>query len=592
MAKHVYSDSSEIPHIWAHRRVEHARCSRGTMFFQGAALYSYGSHYLLGYLVGDSAFLNSDKYSVTTSKHQGMAASATRHMTQYFLPELTSIYDVLLLASRELSAAAIRKRAKGFEKARAQGDLGNYGYEGSRESTTRDKLASWLAENHKAMPNDGALWLAKRIGLTDSEVRAAIRKGAAADTERAADYAKREKAKLDRDGKQFAAMTPEEFKALWPSDGTAVSDSLHRGYSPSKPYDLRQGEEFAKRLSAAHKRAKAAGYDKRAAILWGMVKEYRAHLKGRDSRIIARHRSDKAATLWAWRRGEGKRPESYSFDSERFPAIVRRLERAQREERAAANRAAFEAWQAGDGKRPPYSQFEEDSEERAAILASVAAERASNESAYLEWKRDPSQPRPPASAFTGREYAPYEFKAANGMAYSRFGTMPENIAAEYAAAYPFADAASELSAAESAEKAEREAREKAEREAKRIETFRTTGSAGGYGAQLKDESGGAMLTVIGDELVTSWGARVPLADAIKVFKFAKLCRESGKAWHANGRRIYCGHYQIDSVYPSGGFKAGCHLINWPEIERAAAMAGVLEAAADDSAVISKESESC
>ena len=103
----------------------------------------------------------------------------------------------------------------------------------------------------------------------------------------------------------------------------------------------------------------------------------------------------------------------------------------------------------------------------------------------------------------------------------------------------------------------------------------------GYGDLSRDASGGALLRVRGDKLETSQGASVPLEHAIKVFKFVKLCRDNGKEWQRNGHSLRVGHFQVDHVRADGSFRAGCHLINWPEIETAALMADVAHLAGQD-----------
>lgn len=583
--KIVFADKSEVSHLWAHRAQDSARYAKDNFFFTGAALYSYGSHYLCGFMIGrDVAFLNSDSYSVTTSGHQSLAARATSHLTQYSLPDMTALYDVLRLADDDSrSPAAKRKRAKAFAKAKAEGNLGAINYDGHAESRAYELFRNWLVSNHAAASAgaaDGVAFLAARIGFSAGEVTSAIREGERKAKAKEDAAAKREAARLDREGKRFAAMSFADILADSPEDGREVWGEKrdYYGRRDSKPYALRQMESFAKELGRYHKRAKAAGYNRRAAALWSHVKAYRAHIAGRNDRIIAAHRKATAQELRAWRNGTGARPVSY-----RFPdgAIKRRLERAEAEERRESNLAAYRAWRDGEGKRPPLNFFPDESEERAAILADVAEERERNESAYLAWREDKSAPRPPASFFLGGDYSPSSFKASDGRDYSPY-TMPEAIKAEYRAAYPFAEAWRELREAEDSEKRERERREKEEREREALAAFRERGVVN-Y-PHLSDDKGGALLTVIGQELVTSWGARVPLADAIKVFRFAKLCRENGKAWHANGKRVYCGHYQIDKIMPDGGFRAGCHLINWPEIESAAILADVANLPADDSAV--------
>lgn len=539
--KTVFADSSEVFHLWAHRSQDSARYAKGNVYFEGAALYSYGSHYLCGFMIGDSvALLNSDYYSVTTSKHQRMAWHATSHLTQYSMPGLTALRDVLLVADSGQAPAAIRRKAARFRKASAEGNAGAINYDGATEERARKLFAAWATDNWQAArDNEGAAFLAKRIGMTDSEVTSAIREGERKAKAREDATAKRERERHDREGKRIAALSLDSFRTEWPEDGRDVWSQKrdYYGRRDSKPYSLKKMEDFGRELARLHKRAKAAGYTRRAAALWAHLKAYREHVSGRNDRIIAAHRRERARELWAWRRGEGK--------------------------------------------RPPESHYSEGTQEHAAIAADIAEERKRNESAYLAWKSDPAAPRPPANFFLGSDYSPNTFKASDGADYSRY-TMPDAIKAEYRAAYPFAEAWRELREVEESEKRERERREKEEREAAALSAFRERGVVN-Y-PHLSDDKGGALLTVIGQELVTSWGARVPLADAIRVFRFAKLCRETGKAWHANGKRVHCGHYQIDKIMPDGGFRAGCHLINWPEIEAAAILADVADMPADDSAV--------
>lgn len=73
-----------------------------------------------------------------------------------------------------------------------------------------------------------------------------------------------------------------------------------------------------------------------------------------------------------------------------------------------------------------------------------------------------------------------------------------------------------------------------------------------------------MLRAEGAELVTTKGARVPLADAERTFRFASALRSRG--WHRNGETHIIGGCQLDAVNDAG-IVAGCHRIAWGEIER-------------------------
>ena len=96
----------------------------------------------------------------------------------------------------------------------------------------------------------------------------------------------------------------------------------------------------------------------------------------------------------------------------------------------------------------------------------------------------------------------------------------------------------------------------------------------------RDDSG----NITGGNLETSQGATVPLPHAVKVFQFVKRCKESGTAWQRNGHTIRVGHFQVDEISPNGNFRAGCHSINWQEVERVAVALGVMDVAASDSAL--------
>jgi hypothetical protein len=100
----------------------------------------------------------------------------------------------------------------------------------------------------------------------------------------------------------------------------------------------------------------------------------------------------------------------------------------------------------------------------------------------------------------------------------------------------------------------------------------------------RDAEGGALLRVRGGNLETSLGATVPLDHAIRVFRFVKHCRETETSWHRNGHTIRVGHFHVDAIEPNGNFRAGCHVINWPEVERIAREIGVIDAAPSAEAV--------
>ena len=89
----------------------------------------------------------------------------------------------------------------------------------------------------------------------------------------------------------------------------------------------------------------------------------------------------------------------------------------------------------------------------------------------------------------------------------------------------------------------------------------------GYGQPIR-------LRIVGDELQTSRGARVPLDHAVKAFRTIKRLRDKGQSYERNGHTIHLGHFALDSVDAQGNVRAGCHEVAWDEIARVATLAGV------------------
>ncbi len=118
---------------------------------------------------------------------------------------------------------------------------------------------------------------------------------------------------------------------------------------------------------------------------------------------------------------------------------------------------------------------------------------------------------------------------------------------------------------------ERKQRAEAKREREALERVRQwvngeTDYCPGYGP--------VRLRIKGDELQTSRGARVPFAHAVKAFRIIKRLRKQGKPYERNGHTIHLGHFALDAIDDQGNVTAGCHHVEWPEIERVAILAGV------------------
>ena len=118
----------QVAHLWANASQDSARDPSGNMYFTGPALYSYGSHFCIGYRyerADGSAFfiLNADSYSNTTSKMQWAARGAiARHHDRVYVGGLRQdtfygqawrsrmMRDILTQAGRAYDMASERPR--------------------------------------------------------------------------------------------------------------------------------------------------------------------------------------------------------------------------------------------------------------------------------------------------------------------------------------------------------------------------------------------------------------------------------------------------------------------------------------------------
>ena len=90
---------------------------------------------------------------------------------------------------------------------------------------------------------------------------------------------------------------------------------------------------------------------------------------------------------------------------------------------------------------------------------------------------------------------------------------------------------------------------------------------------IERDSGGNIVNGI---LRTTGYATCPLTHAIKAFKIIKRCKENNVSWVRNGKSIHVGHFQIDKIDSTGNIHAGCHFIEWSEIERLSRQLGIMK----------------
>jgi hypothetical protein len=269
------------------------------------------------------------------------------------------------------------------------------------------------------------------------------------------------------------------------------------------------------------------------------------------------------SALGQWREREARFNDPKQV-AKREREAARRAARKEAEERAkieaerAANLEWFVRWQADPNNvsRPYAHAFETGSAEHAAILEAEAIVRANHARDALE----------ALDAY---------LKGGPELHYRQVNALNADHRAEW----------------QGESNRRRHAKETAEREAwlagqpgARFHGLDSQGMAYIRAIDVTRDSEG---NVTGGTLQTSQGATVPLAEALRAFRFLKLVRARGEAWAANGQRIRVGGFQVNRIEANGDFQAGCHRIAYAECVRLAMRLGVADIAPDDSAVISR-----
>ena len=112
-----------------------------------------------------------------------------------------------------------------------------------------------------------------------------------------------------------------------------------------------------------------------------------------------------------------------------------------------------------------------------------------------------------------------------------------------------------------------------------IDQDRVAAWRGGAGVNPRRDSVGTMLRLTQDRrmIQTSWGAEFPAGHGKLAFPCILRMRTEGREYHrdeaairlGHSRDFRLGHFKIDSIDAEGNVRAGCHFVQWPEIERIA-----------------------
>ena len=539
-------DNHGVAHAWAQNNRLEGRSNNSQFYFEGAALFSYGSHYLAGFILPDGvALLNADSYSPTTGKHVSFARQAVSHRVTHMVPNLTGIRDALFYlaatqgdprAQRCPQGPETRARFKAQVRAWAVDTLGG----------TRGRYAQDI--NPEALAYIlGAFDLGRSVDKVTREAQARR------DAEKAEAQAAKQR-EAERLAHRWAAIEPAELDSkiraiLACPYGEPLGDVESMGREAFRALKWAKGRKGWIRKAEAIKARRA------------QVREA-VRLENRRREIDARRRE--ARTGARALRAALKVLESNGAMGGRTPWNWQRLGAAFGDMGRPFMSGGLEAERESlKGRTPPPAlegePLERDRREKAAALG-LEGVRLILEGAPL-----PQGTREALEALRGR---------LDALAREALKVRGERL-----------DARAQAREAARLE-AERETREAWQRG----ESVRFWGRDAQGGAYLRargverDESG----RIKGGTLETSQGAQVPLAHALRVFRFLKWCRVTGTPWQRNGRTIRVGMYQVDSVSPDGSFRAGCHRINWPQVEALAHALGVADLAPDSTIAAARQ----
>lgn len=80
------------------------------------------------------------------------------------------------------------------------------------------------------------------------------------------------------------------------------------------------------------------------------------------------------------------------------------------------------------------------------------------------------------------------------------------------------------------------------------------------------------MRIEGDDILTTQGARFPIEDAKRTFQAVRVARESNSEYISSSnatKQAKLGHFKIDKIDAQGNVTAGCHYVEWDQIERIA-----------------------
>ena len=142
--KNVF-DNASVAVVFAARTQSAGRNSSGSFYFTDNVIYSYGSHFPIAKIVGDTVLITSRSYSNTTARHVSHVRSAFRSTTLHVI----EVENVLAASIREIAeninvieASILETRGKA-ERSRKYKDMHNDSV--NRQTVNRENYKTFIA---------------------------------------------------------------------------------------------------------------------------------------------------------------------------------------------------------------------------------------------------------------------------------------------------------------------------------------------------------------------------------------------------------------------------------------------------------------
>ena len=165
--KRVFSNHSEVCHVWAQQTQDEGRASR--IFFDGPRIYSYGRHFEMARFVdAGTVFITTHRYSVSTAKHLTLVRRAVSPKQVFEVPSFDYHPDNVRYY--------IERAREYFDKAKRARMSVTWLLGQARQ--TVDTLRDYLDRFPTTIPESHAeLWASLDAGTyLDSEVQSALLK--------------------------------------------------------------------------------------------------------------------------------------------------------------------------------------------------------------------------------------------------------------------------------------------------------------------------------------------------------------------------------------------------------------------------------